>query len=64
MTEEKQHSGRNLDLEAEAVSALETARALPPGPERTEAMKKAGTLRSAADSKGLLFAKRGRPVRN
>ena len=34
-----------LDLETEALSALEQARALPPGPERTEAMKRAGTTR-------------------
>jgi hypothetical protein len=50
-----------LDLEAEAVAALDEARALPHGPERAEAMKKAGTLRNAADLQGLVFAKRGRP---
>jgi hypothetical protein len=50
-----------LDLEAEAVSALEEARAMEPGPARTEAMKRAGILRNAADLRGLLFARRGRP---
>jgi hypothetical protein len=50
-----------LDLEVEAVAALEIARALPPGPARTEAMKRAGVLRNAVDLQGLLFAKRGRP---
>jgi hypothetical protein len=49
-----------LDLETEALAALERARALPHGPERTEAMKQAGILRNAVDMQGLLFAKRGR----
>jgi len=52
-----------LDLETEALSALEQARALPPGPERTEAMKRAGILRNAADLRGLLFAKPERPTK-
>ena len=52
-----------LDLEAEALAALEEARTMPPGPERTEAMKKAGILRNAADLRGVFFAKRGRPAR-
>jgi hypothetical protein len=50
-----------LNLESEALAALETARAKAPGPERTEAMKRAGILRNAVDMQGLLFAKRGRP---
>jgi hypothetical protein len=51
-----------LDLETEALTALEEARAMDdPGPERTEAMKRAGILRNAADLRGLLFARRGRP---
>jgi hypothetical protein len=48
------------DLEADALAALELARALPPGPARTEAMKRAGILRNAADLQELFFAKRGR----
>ena len=51
------------DLDAEASTALERARAMPRGPERTEAMKKAGMLRNAADSRGIAFAKRGRPTK-
>jgi hypothetical protein len=50
-----------LDLETEAQSALEAAHSLAPGPERTEAMKRAGVLQNAADMQSLLFAKRGRP---
>jgi hypothetical protein len=41
--------------------ALEQARALPHGPARSEALKRAGLLQNAADMRGLLFAKRGRP---
>jgi hypothetical protein len=50
---------RNLD--AEADEALEVARSMPSGPEKTEALKKAGLLRKAADAQGISFAKRGRP---
>jgi hypothetical protein len=49
------------DLDAEATAALEKARNMPPGPARTEALKKAGLLRKAADLRHLSFAKRGRP---
>jgi hypothetical protein len=52
-----------LDLEAEALTALEAARTLPPGPARNEAMKQAGILRNAADLQGMFFAKRGRPAK-
>jgi len=50
-----------IDLEAEALAALEEARAKAPGPERTEALKRAGILRNAVDMQGVLLAKRGRP---
>lgn len=50
------------DLDAKASAALEEARDMSPGPERTEAMKKAGILRNAADIQGIFFAKRGRPA--
>ncbi|MBA2398580.1 MAG: hypothetical protein H0V72_07750, partial [Bradyrhizobium sp.] len=50
-----------LDLAAEAQAALEQARHMAPGQERTEAMKRAGILQNAVDMQGLLFAKRGRP---
>jgi hypothetical protein len=52
-----------LDLDAEAQIALEQARRMKPGPARTEAMKRAGALRNAADLQGLTFAKRGRPAK-
>ena len=50
-----------LDLDAEAQAALDEARDMPQGPERTAALKKAGILRKAADSHGIIYAKRGRP---
>jgi hypothetical protein len=42
---------------------LKRPRAVPPSPERTEAMKKAGMLRNAAALRGMFFAKRGRPLK-
>jgi hypothetical protein len=63
MAKEKKVRRPELDLDAEALVALEEARALPHGPERTEAMKKAGVLRNAADLQGIFFAKRGRPTK-
>jgi hypothetical protein len=60
----KRHPRPKLDLETEAVTALEEARALPPGPDRTEAMKRAGILRNAADLQGVFFARRGRPPKD
>lgn len=38
-----------FELDATAVEALEAARALPPGPKRTLAMKEAGRLRMLAE---------------
>ena len=49
------------DLHMEALAALEQARAMPKGPARSEALKRAGLLQNAADMQGLTFAKRGRP---
>ena len=46
-----------------AGRTLDEARAMPHGPERTAAMKKAGILRNAADLQGIVFAKRGRPAK-
>lgn len=46
---------------ASAVDALQEAREMPPGAQRTDALKKAGLLQRVADSQGLIFAKRGRP---
>jgi hypothetical protein len=63
MAHEKKLSSPKVDLDAEAVIALEQARNMKPGVERTEAMKRAGILRNAADLQGLFFAKRGRPAK-
>jgi hypothetical protein len=63
MSPDKKHLRSKLELEAEALAALEEARRMPAGPERTEAMKKAGILRNAADLQGVFFAKRGRPAK-
>jgi hypothetical protein len=49
------------DLHMEALVALEQARAMPHGPARSEALKRAGILQNVADMQGVLFAKRGRP---
>ena len=51
------------DLDAKATAALDEARMLEPGPEKTAALKRAGLLRNAADIHGLFFAKRGRPLK-
>ena len=59
MSQKKKDWRPELDLDAEALAALDEARALQHGPERTEAMKKAGMLRNAADLQRVLFAKRG-----
>ena len=64
MAQEKKELRPKLDLEAEALTALELARGMEPGPQRTEAMKRAGILRNAADLQGLFFAKRGRPPKH
>lgn len=59
---EKRDDSRALrDLQTEAMTALEEARAMPHGPARSEALKRAGRLQQAADTQGLQFAKRGRP---
>jgi hypothetical protein len=50
-----------IDWDAKATEALEAARLMPPGQEKTEALKKAGMLRNSADMRGIFFAKRGRP---
>ena len=50
-----------IDWDARAIEALEAARLMPAGQEKTEALKKAGMLRNAADMHGIFFTKRGRP---
>ncbi|WP_079543776.1 hypothetical protein [Bradyrhizobium lablabi] len=63
MSQDKKDPRSRLELEAEALAALEEARRMPAGPERTEAMKKAGILRNNAGLQGEPFAKRGRPAK-
>jgi hypothetical protein len=63
MTKRTQPSPDVYDLDAKAAAALNEARELPPGPERTKALKKAGLLRNAANLHGIFFAKRGRPAK-
>ena len=57
----KQKPQRSHDFEASADDALAAARGMPPGPERIEALKKAGKLRNAADVYGVIFARHGKP---
>jgi hypothetical protein len=45
------------ERDAEAIDALERAQKLPPGKDRTEALKKAGRLRNAADSYQHIFSR-------
>ena len=52
---------KDLDWDAEADQALETARMLPPGPEKIAALKQAGMLRNIAVKAGIVFQRRGRP---
>ena len=63
MAQEKDVQRPELDLDAEARAALEEARAMPHGPERAQAMKKAGNLRNAADLLGIPYSKRGKPAK-
>jgi hypothetical protein len=61
MTANKPPPRQDSELDAQAQIALDEARAMPPGPEKTEALRKAGKLRNAADINGFTFAKLGRP---
>jgi hypothetical protein len=61
LNKDTQRSPDRIDWDIRAADALERARLLPPGPERNEALKRASLLRCSADSRGLTFAKRGRP---
>ena len=64
MDKKKEDRPPSRDLHLEALAALEQARAMPQGPARSEALKRAGILQNAADMQGLTFAKRGRPPKN
>ena len=61
MSKETQRSPDRLDWDIRVADALELARQMPPGRERSEALKLASLLRCTADARGLIFAKRGRP---
>jgi hypothetical protein len=61
MSKETQRSTERLDWDTLAAGALELARLMPPGLERNDALKLASLLRCAADARGLIFAKPGRP---
>jgi hypothetical protein len=63
MSQDKKDPRSRFELEADAPAALDAARNMPAGPERTEAMKKAGILRNAAGLPGESIARRGRPAK-
>jgi hypothetical protein len=48
-------------LDAKAIEAALEAQSLPPGPERTKALRKAEKLRNAADMYNYLFSSELRP---
>ena len=50
------------DLDARAVAAVDEAREMPPGEERTEAMHKATALRNAVEMHAFLNGKRDTPA--
>ena len=49
------------ESDAEAIEALERAQKLPPGKERTEALRKAGRLQNAADAYKHIFSSELKP---
>jgi hypothetical protein len=59
--DQKLSTGDQQALDDLADEALAVARSLPNGPAKTEALKKAGLLRKAADDAGISLAKTGRP---
>ncbi|MDT7812542.1 MAG: hypothetical protein QOJ42_2458 [Acidobacteriaceae bacterium] len=61
LSKETRRSPDRLDWDTRAADALELARLMAPGPERSEALKLASLLRCTADARGMIFAKRGRP---
>jgi hypothetical protein len=57
MTELMRNDLHSHDWAARASEALARAKKLPPGSKRSEAIRKAGQLRIAAEMKNLLMAK-------
>jgi hypothetical protein len=56
MTKSNSGSSPNPDLDTKAREAILDAQNLPPGPERTEALKKADQLGNAADVYRYVFS--------
>jgi hypothetical protein len=54
-------SSPDPELNAKAIAALMEAHRLPPGKERTQALKKAGRLRNTADTYKHIFSKELKP---
>jgi uncharacterized membrane-anchored protein len=54
---QKRQTPDKREWQARAAEALEKARRMKPGPERNEALKKAGQLQSAADMMGYLSSR-------
>jgi hypothetical protein len=63
MRKKTQRSLDRFDWDIRAADALELARQMPPGQERSEALKLASLLRCTADARGLIFAKRGQAAK-
>jgi hypothetical protein len=61
MTKSNSGSSPNPDLDMKAREAILDARNLPPGPERTEALKKADQLGNAADVYRYIFSRELNP---
>jgi hypothetical protein len=57
----EQRPPKNVAIDAD--DGLTAARAMPPGPERVEALKKAAQMRNATDVYGLIFAERDRALK-
>ena len=56
MSKRMPSSPRDRDLKAKAMEAVAEAEKMQPGPEQTEALKKAEKLRQAANSYNYLFS--------
>jgi hypothetical protein len=66
MSDQKSTTDEKRALDDLADEALAVARSMPNGPAKTEALKKAGLLRKAADDAGISSARvrtAGRPRR-
>ena len=64
MAKGNKHPHPDIDLDADARLALSKARAMQPGPERSQAMKEAGILRNESAKRGIVWPRLGRPPKN